>query len=476
MDKEKSLLQDLLTTIYHSHNKNLRAKVEEGELIKIEDDGGADDMTSMSIDDLMTLKDELDETVSIQSSKLVRALSKQKDHLDSINQNCEVVSAILQAYSSKKTKGPLAPNAFSLTPPEDLTDQAAFAEWNKSFKSLLRLSQPLPSVWRQRIWLAQARFYFGDKGIDVDKARTRLFCPELTDADKELDYQIVKDLHRTTYIGGVIEQQKLKRVLLAYARYNPTCGYCQGFNIIAAFLMEVFSDDMEILKTFIYIIDAVLPPLYHSGNLEGIQTELKVVNELMKRQNKRIYSHLIMLREISMRENGHEPPLCNPYNMQWLLTLFGSSLPKASILRIWDGLFLDGNEILIRATIAVWKFFESDILATQTTDQFYQTMNGALETMQKGIKIPEYELVTAIYSMGPFPLADLDGLREKYNREFAVPTNNDTTATTEEWSTLGQWLPRFSLRLPRSNSIHVPKEVRSSDDAVSCLVNLTKDT
>ena len=25
-----------------------------------------------------------------------------------------------------------------------------------------------------------------------------------------------------------------------------------------------------------------------------------------------------MLREIAIRENGHEPPLCNPYNMQWV--------------------------------------------------------------------------------------------------------------------------------------------------------------
>ena len=204
--------------------------------------------------------------------------------------------------------------------------------------------------------------------------------------------------------------------------------------------MEVFSDELEILKTYDFIIDEILPPLYHSGNLEGIQTELKVVNELMKKQNKRIYrkgwvltadqskcwsfnlgSHLIMLREISMRENGHEPPLCNPYNMQWLLTLFGSSLPKGtilwlprlwfetrlthfflgSILRIWDGLFLDGNEVLIRATIAVWKFFEAEILQTQTTDQFYQTMNAAMETMTSGSKIQEYELVSGWFGMIP---------------------------------------------------------------------------
>lgn len=31
----------------------------------------------------------------------------------------------------------------------------------------------------------------------------------------------------------------LKRVLLAYARWNKTVGYCQGFNILAALILEV---------------------------------------------------------------------------------------------------------------------------------------------------------------------------------------------------------------------------------------------
>ena len=31
----------------------------------------------------------------------------------------------------------------------------------------------------------------------------------------------------------------LKRVLLAYARWNKSVGYCQGFNILAALILEV---------------------------------------------------------------------------------------------------------------------------------------------------------------------------------------------------------------------------------------------
>jgi hypothetical protein len=51
--------------------------------------------------------------------------------------------------------------------------------------------------------------------------------------DDELDYQIVKDLHRTgcsSFSGLDNDQERavLKRVLLAYARWNKDVGYCQG--------------------------------------------------------------------------------------------------------------------------------------------------------------------------------------------------------------------------------------------------------
>ena len=45
-------------------------------------------------------------------------------------------------------------------------------------------------------------------------------------------------------------------------------------------------------------------------------------------------------------------------------------------------------------------------------------MGEASEMMLSGSKIPEYELVSAIYSMAPFPLPGLDKLRVKYNHEF----------------------------------------------------------
>ena len=44
--------------------------------------------------------------------------------------------------------------------------------------------------------------------------------------------------------------------------------------------------------------------------------------------------------------------------MQWFLTLFSTCLPKEAVLRVWDLVFLEGNEVLLRTALAIW-----DVLA-----------------------------------------------------------------------------------------------------------------
>lgn len=99
------------------------------------------------------------------------------------------------------------------------------------------------------------------KGIDWEKEQTKCLCEQWRDDDEELGIQIVKvllhnmyiyiiyvytskmnictiillllqDLHRTgssLFSGpaGSLNQAKLKRVLIGYARWNPEVGYCQ---------------------------------------------------------------------------------------------------------------------------------------------------------------------------------------------------------------------------------------------------------
>ena len=55
---------------------------------------------------------------------------------------------------------------------------------------------------------------------------------------------VLQDLHRTGCSGfngqdNEEDRAVLKRVLLAYARWNKQVGYCQGFNVIAALILDV---------------------------------------------------------------------------------------------------------------------------------------------------------------------------------------------------------------------------------------------
>lgn len=51
----------------------------------------------------------------------------------------------------------------------------------------------------------------------------------------------------------------LKRVLLAYARWNKSVGYCQGFNILAALILEVMEgnegDALKVSKIFFFSVE-----------------------------------------------------------------------------------------------------------------------------------------------------------------------------------------------------------------------------
>lgn len=40
--------------------------------------------------------------------------------------------------------------------------------------------------------------------------------------------------------------------------------------------------------------------------------------------------------------------------MQWFLTLFCNCLPHSTVLRVWDLVFLEGNQILLKTALAIW--------------------------------------------------------------------------------------------------------------------------
>lgn len=78
-------------------------------------------------------------------------------------------------------------------------------------------------------------------------------------------YQIELDLHRTfnseDHTLSKETEWKLRRVLTAYVKRNPTVGYCQGMNFVAAILLKQLSEE-QAFWTLCQIIEYILQPDY----------------------------------------------------------------------------------------------------------------------------------------------------------------------------------------------------------------------
>lgn len=261
---------------------------------------------------------------------------------------------------------------------------------------------------------------------DWREVRRSAFNERSNPDDNELGIQIVKDLHRTgcsTFSGLDNDQERavLKRVLLGYARWNKEIGYCQGFNIIAALILDVVDrKEEEALKIMIFLVDKVLPASYFSNNLRALSVDMAVFRDLMHSYLPRLSGHLRELQikaQQDLRSGGYEPPLTNVFTMQWFLTLFATCLPLRAVLRIWDAIMIEGSEVIIRTALALWGILQKRLLRkVDSADDFYTEMGKLLQSImdQESDMVDIDGLLQHVYSFAPFPFPQLNQLRDNY--------------------------------------------------------------
>ncbi|XP_037701770.1 TBC1 domain family member 30 isoform X2 [Choloepus didactylus] len=369
------------------------------------------------ISELKTILRELKYRIGIQSTKLLRQL-KQKDRLlHRVQKNCDIVTACLQALSQKRRVDTKL--KFTLEPS---LGQNGFQQWYDALKAVAKLSTGIPKEWRRKVWLTLADHYLHSIAIDWDKTMRFTFNERSNPDDDSMGIQIVKDLHRTgcsSYCGQEAEQDRvvLKRVLLAYARWNKNVGYCQGFNILAALILEVMEgNEGDALKVMIYLIDKVLPESYFVNNLRALSVDMAVFRDLLRMKLPELSQHLDALQRTANKESGggYEPPLTNVFTTQWFLTVFATCLPNHTVLKIWDSVFFEGSEIILRVSLAIWAKLGEQIECCETADEFYSTMGRLTQEMLENDLLESHELMQTVYSMAPFPFPQLAELREKY--------------------------------------------------------------
>ncbi|XP_076947867.1 uncharacterized protein LOC143619931 isoform X2 [Bidens hawaiensis] len=168
--------------------------------------------------------------------------------------------------------------------------------------------------------------------------------------------QIEKDLPRTFPGHPALDghgRNALRRLLTAYARHNPSVGYCQAMNFFAGLLLLLMPEE-NAFWALLGILDDYFEGYYSVEMIES-QVDQLVFEELVRERFPKLVNHLDYLGVQVAWVSG-----------PWFLSIFMNMLPWESVLRVWDVLLFKGNRVMLfRTALALMEFYGPALVTTK---------------------------------------------------------------------------------------------------------------
>ncbi|CAK7342910.1 unnamed protein product [Dovyalis caffra] len=247
---------------------------------------------------------------------------------------------------------------------ESIVDSVVSPELFFSWKELEFLVRGgVPKDLRGEVWQA----FVGVKTRRVERYYEGLLAEETnTDESKEHNNsnaaprkwkkQIEKDIPRTFPGHPALDEHgrdSLRRVLLAYARHNPSVGYCQAMNFFAGLLLLLMPEE-NAFWTLVGILDDYFDGYYTEEMVES-QVDQLVFEELIREKFPKLVNHLDYLGVQVAWISG-----------PWFLSIFINMLPWESVLRVWDVLLFEGNRVMLfRTALALMELYGPALVTTK---------------------------------------------------------------------------------------------------------------
>jgi TBC1 domain family member 6 len=218
----------------------------------------------------------------------------------------------------------------------------------------------------------------------------------------------------------------LRRVLYAFALYNPRIGYCQSLNFLAGMLL-LFVQTEEQAFWLLNVMTRVYLPGTHEVSLEGSKIDLGVLLAELKEHMPAIW-HRITSEEIgggglgniksnrlskvagtlksaqqkSGGKKNHQgnASAADPSRLpeitlcmtSWFMSVFIGQLPLEATLRVWDILFYEGPRTLFNISLSILKAGENQIKAVHDPMEMF----AVVQTLPRKMLDPN-ALIMATY-------------------------------------------------------------------------------
>eukprot|EP00658_Telonema_sp_P-2_P027046 TRINITY_DN20973_c0_g1_i1.p1 TRINITY_DN20973_c0_g1~~TRINITY_DN20973_c0_g1_i1.p1 ORF type:complete len:917 (+),score=229.42 TRINITY_DN20973_c0_g1_i1:173-2923(+) len=190
----------------------------------------------------------------------------------------------------------------------------------------------VPPDMRSTIYLFCCyKLHLMSNNLYAEKVASAHASPEEGGLDDMTVGQIEKDLPRTMSdqnIRALTDEgiESLSRILKAFAVQDSAVGYCQGMNMLAAFLFSFFEEE-QVFWILSSLVSHIVPG-YFVKSMIGITTDMNTAAIMVQTYMPSLYSHLEQVMPVQI------------LSQNYLQLCFVGTLPCMTTLRILDLLML----------------------------------------------------------------------------------------------------------------------------------------
>ncbi|ORX43706.1 TBC-domain-containing protein [Hesseltinella vesiculosa] len=163
-------------------------------------------------------------------------------------------------------------------------------------------------------------------------------------------------------------QEGLYNVVRAYSVYDGQVGYCQGLAFIVGPLLLNMADEDAFL-VLVQLMQTYGLRGHFTPSMEGLHLRLYQFDKLIAEFLPHISGHL--------QRRGIDATM---YASQWFMTLFAYKFPLDLVFRIYDLLFVEGVQVVLKFALALLKRNEKYLLQLDFEPLLDFLKNGLLDS------------------------------------------------------------------------------------------------